>query len=562
MSLKSRFRAVIVLAMLGLLLFAGIWLSTERSRILQEKQEKVRNLVESAHSILAGCYQMQLAGMPQAEAQKRAILLLKSMRYDGDNYFWINDLRPFMIMHPTKPQLDGTDLSGFKDPSGKALFVEMAETVRAHGSGFVAYEWPRPGSDKPIPKISYVQGFAPWGWVVGTGIYIDDVDAIWKKSAFEALAAMLVLAAVMAAAGLSAYRRLFTPLNHMVACMKDVAEGEGDLTRRLEIPTDQEVADLARWFNLFLDKLRTTLTAVAGNVEQLAAAGEQLSVNSRQQAEGAQQQKDQLQLVASTAQQMASTVQQVNEISNRAAESAQKSAEAARRGGKVVQEALKRMESIAASTSQAAGKIESLGQQSEHIGRIVGVIDEIADQTNLLALNAAIEAARAGEQGRGFAVVADEVRKLAERTTGATKEIAQMIQSLQEGTRLAVAAMQSGTREVELGVAATREAGGSLREIIDISDRVGEMVTHIATAAMQQASATEEVNLSSGRIADIAAAAATGALEATKAAESLAGLAAEIDHQVGQFRLDAYSRPSQPEPETTGQLARSASAGW
>jgi len=216
MSLKKRFLAVIALAVLGLLVFAAFWLTTERSRILQEKQEKVKNLVETAHSLVAECYQLQQRGMPQAEAQKQAMLMLKSLRYEGDNYFWINDRRPFMVMHPTKPQLDGTDLSGFKDPTGKALFVEMAEAVHASGAGFVAYQWPRPGSDKAIPKISYVKGFEPWGWIIGTGIYVDDVDALWRQSATHALTAISVLLALMAAAAFSTYRRMFGPLNRMV----------------------------------------------------------------------------------------------------------------------------------------------------------------------------------------------------------------------------------------------------------------------------------------------------------------------------------------------------------
>ncbi|MGO9086063.1 MAG: cache domain-containing protein [Terriglobales bacterium] len=263
MSLKSRFRIFIALAMLGPIIFAGLWLSQERSRILREKQEKAKNLVEVAYSLLAESYQLEQAGMPRADAQKRAILLLKDVRYEGDNYFWINDLHPTMVMHPTKPQMDGADLSSFKDPTGKAFFIEMADTVRQNGAGFVAYEWPRPGTDKPVPKISYIKGFAPWGWIVGTGIYIDDVNAIWRQDAVQAATALLVLLAVLAVVGLGACRRMFGPLNRMVACMKDVAQGEGDLTRRLEVPPDREVAELAGWFNTFIDRLRGILLSVA-----------------------------------------------------------------------------------------------------------------------------------------------------------------------------------------------------------------------------------------------------------------------------------------------------------
>jgi len=559
MSLKSRFRVFVALAMAGPIVFSGLWLSRERSRILREKQEKAKNLVEATYSLLAESYQLEKAGMPRAEAQKRAMLLVKDVRYEGDNYFWINDLHPTMVMHPAKPQLDGTDLSGFKDPNGKALFVEMVETVRQNGAGFVAYEWSRPGSEKPVSKISYIKGFAPWGWIVGTGIYIDDVNAIWRQDAMQAMAVLLVLLAVLATVGLGAYRRMFGPLNRMVACMKDVAEGDGDMTRRLEVPPDREVAELAGWFNTFLDRLRGTLVSVAANVHHLAAAGEQLSVNSRQQAQGAEQQKVQIQQVATSTQQMEAVVRQVTDVAKSTAEATQKSAEAARRGGTVVEETLTRMQAIASSSTEAAKKIEYLGKQSEQIGRIIGVIDDIADQTNLLALNAAIEAARAGTQGRGFAVVADEVRKLAERTTGATKEIAQMIHAVQEGTHQAVAAMQAGSKEVELGVAATREAGSALREIIEVSDRVGEMVGHIAAAATEQLSATGDMKRTAETIADIAVTTATGALQATKALEDLANLAAEIQGQLSQFRLESKDGAAEPEP---AQSSRAAAAGF
>jgi len=379
-----------------------------------------------------------------------------------------------------------------------------------------------------------------------------------KRSWLPAAIATLVWVGLLAGMGLNAFRRVFGPLQRLTVCMKDVAEGDGDLTRHLEVPPDREVAELVRWFNSFVDRLRTILNSVADNLHHLAAAGEELSASSRQQAQGAEQQKTQIQQVASATHEMSVAVEQVTQMASRAAEATKNSAAAARRGGTVVEETLTRMQAIAASTLDAARKIESLGQQSEHIGRIIGVIDDIADQTNLLALNAAIEAARAGTQGRGFAVVADEVRKLAERTTTATNEIAQMIHAVQEGTRQAVAAMQGGTKEVDLGVAATQQAGAALHEIIEISDRVGEMVAHIAEASAQQVSATDEMNQSAERIAGIAAVTATGALEATQALDDFARLAAKIQQQVGGFRLESDSGGAQPR---TMAKARPAAAG-
>jgi methyl-accepting chemotaxis protein len=549
MTLKNKFRLIVGLAVAGLLVLGGFWLSSERSRILQEKQEKARNLVETACSVVLRYHEMEKTGkLDRQEAQTRAIVALKAMRYEGDNYFWINDLHPNMVMHPTKPQLDGKDLSDVKDPAGKALFVEMADTVRREGSGFVSYMWPKPGTDKPVAKLSYVKGFEPWGWVIGTGIYIDDVEATWRKSAAIAAGLTTICFFVLLVASAGVSRSIFGRLNNMVERIKDVAQGEGDLTKRVEVGSEDEVAELAKWFNTFMDKLQEILSKVSSNAHSLAAAGEQISATSRQQAQGAEQQKDQANQVATAMQEMASTVQQVSENSNSAAAASQKAAEAAHQGGKVVEETLSRMRAIADSVGQTARKIDELGKQSDQIGRIIGVIDDIADQTNLLALNAAIEAARAGEQGRGFAVVADEVRKLAERTSSATKEITGMILSIQAETKSAVTAMQAGTNEVQLGVELTTQAGSSLHDIIQMSEQVGDMVTHIATAATEHSAATEEINNSIEQITKITAASAAGTQQTTDALQDLAALAANLQRLVGQFRLGAEDGGEAPRP--------------
>jgi hypothetical protein len=297
---------------------------------------------------------------------------------------------------------------------------------------------------------------------------------------------------------------------------------------------------------------------VSRNTDSLAAAGEEISATSRQQTQGVELQKDQTNQVATAMQEMASTVQQVSENSNNAATASQKAAEAAHQGGKVVEETLSRMRAIAQSVGETAKKVQELGNRSEQIGRIIGVIDDIADQTNLLALNAAIEAARAGEQGRGFAVVADEVRKLAERTSSATKEITDMIRSIQAETKSAVTAMEAGTKEVALGVELTTQAGSSLHDIIQMSEQVGDMVTHIATAATQQSAATEQINGSIEQIAKITAASAANAQQTTSTLEDLATLAANLQQLVGQFRLGTEA--SDQQGSKPGQQPRASHA--
>jgi len=340
----------------------------------------------------------------------------------------------------------------------------------------------------------------------------------------------LVIATFIARSVTGAIARMVDLIQELAANNLSIAD--------MEITSEDEIGKASTALNQMKNNLREMIQSIAGTAEHVASASEELSSSATLQAQGAETQKDQTAQVATAMQEMSSTVLQVSENSSKAAEASRQAAETARKGGGIVDDTLAKMQAIAQSVSSTAKKVEELGKSSDQIGHIIGVINDIADQTNLLALNAAIEAARAGEQGRGFAVVADEVRKLAERTTTATKEIAQMIQTVQTETKTAVAAMEEGRKQVDEGVTTTAQAGESLKEIIHTSENVGGMITQIATAAVEQSSATEEINQNMESIAKLVKEAADGAQQSAKACQDLSGLALDMQKLVSTFRLD------------------------
>lgn len=337
-------------------------------------------------------------------------------------------------------------------------------------------------------------------------------------------------------------RQVAGPLQRLTAGFQDIAEGDGDLTKRMPVTSEDEIGQLSHRFNTFVEKLHGIICQVAEHATQLRSASEELSKVAADEMSGADTQREQTVQMATAMQEMSSTVTEIAMNSEKASESAKIAENSARDGGKVVERTIVTMRSIAEAVSGSAKKIDELGRSSERIGNIVGVIDDIADQTNLLALNAAIEAARAGEQGRGFAVVADEVRKLAERTTAATKEIAGMIKGIQDETKKAVETMEAGTKQVDHGVSTATEAGSSLQHIIEMAEQVGTMVAQIATAASEQSKATEHISRTVDQISEISNDTAEGAKQSSKGCELVATLVAELEQLVSSFKLEQHAR--------------------
>jgi methyl-accepting chemotaxis protein len=309
----------------------------------------------------------------------------------------------------------------------------------------------------------------------------------------------------------------------------------------IPVTTDDDIGRACAALNTMKNSLRDLINSIASTAEHLASASEEISVQALRSAENARGQNSQSQNVESLMSTMMSSVQSVSDNSRSATESSEKAAEAARRGGQVVEETLSTIRGLADSSKATSTRVNALGENSARITTIVGVIQDIADQTNLLALNAAIEAARAGEQGRGFAVVADEVRKLAERTTQATKEIGSTVSSIQSETSEAVRAMEIATKEVESGVAKTSASGAALREIIEMSTGVRSMIAQIAGSTAEQLHDATQVNDSLAQISNLARESSASADQTASACSDLSRLAANLRGMVNQFQLNSQS---------------------
>lgn len=335
--------------------------------------------------------------------------------------------------------------------------------------------------------------------------------------------------------GLFMARQLSAPLMKVVEFAKAIAQG--DLTNHLELNQKDETGQLAEAVNTMADRLNRLISGVAENAGQVAAAAGQLTANAEQMATGAEEVAAQSGTVATASEEMAATSTEIAQSCSTAAEEAHRASETASRGSEVIRHTVEEMARIADRVRETAKTVESLGTRSDQIGEIIGTIEDIADQTNLLALNAAIEAARAGEQGRGFAVVADEVRALAERTTKATKEIGAMIKAIQHETKGAVAIMEQGVQEVERGTAEASESGKALEEILEQVGTVTMQVNQIATAAEQQTATTTEISGNIQQITDVVHNTARGAQETAAAARQLSNLSDELQQLIGQFHL-------------------------
>ena len=275
--INRRLWLILLVAIAMLVIQGALLLKQVHADLYAAKAEKTQHVVQSATGILQHYQSLEAAGtLTREAAQKQAMETIRGLRYAGQEYFWINDQTPIMVMHPTNPKLEGQNLSGFKDPDGKALFNEMVAISKSQGAGQVDYRWPKPGASDPVPKVSYVQLFQPWGWIIGSGVYVDDVQAEFQTQAVNAIVVGLAIAVLLAVLVVLILRSITQPLQQAVSAMANIASGDGDLTRTLDTRGNDELTALSRHFNAFTDKLRLVVKQSLDSAGQLDTAARDL----------------------------------------------------------------------------------------------------------------------------------------------------------------------------------------------------------------------------------------------------------------------------------------------
>ena len=443
------------------------------------------------------------------------------------------DLQEYMKLARTEAE-KAAGQQALKELEGYKTAIDQLAAERGKSDNIAAVDKAIKGTDKPLHEA-----------LVAMNQLTDKLAAASKKESlhmatvlrYTMLGAALGAAVLLAFFGFAMATSIINRVNRFAVVISQVAQN--DLSVRVDFKGDDEIVTMGEQFNRMLDTMNSTISSITSTAVQVASASNQLSSTAEQIATGAEEVACQSGTVATAGEEMAATSAEIAQNCNMAAEASKAANEKAVAGAQVVQDTVNGMNQIAERVKETATTVESLGSRSDQIGEIVGTIEDIADQTNLLALNAAIEAARAGEQGRGFAVVADEVRALAERTTRATKEISDMIKAIQQETKGAVSAMEEGVQEVAHGTEKAAKSGDAISEILNQINTVTMQVNQIATAAEEQTATTGEISSNIQQITAVVQETAKGAQDSASAAHDLAGLAQELQRLVAQFKLAA-----------------------
>lgn len=613
-SIRNRIIFLIILAAVGMVIAGILPIIATRDIMLTDRQTKTQHVVESVFGILTFYQERQKAGAMTIEAaQAQAIEQIKTLRYGDKDYFWITDFTPTMIMHPFKPELNGTNVGNFEDPTGKKPFIAMAEQARQHGGGFVAYKWPKPGISNPVDKISFVKEFAPWKWIIGSGIYVDDVDAEFRDNLLHEAITLLLMALGLTAIFLLIAKSILSQLGADIVPLMNAVDqlSSGDTTARVRSGRVLATGGIAGAINTMANNLAEVMNVIAlhsgsisacagelvkirnlvvtdannanqistevsqhnqnlageiiaitekiglisGNIQAVSGAAHEVSVNVSTIASGAEEASANISTMAAAAEEITANLAGVNQSLEMVDQSVQAVATSIHEMSNSLGSVSKLCADASLESSKAkelAGQTQStmerLSQSAKEIGQVVDVINNIAEQTNMLALNASIEAAGAGDSGKGFAVVANEVKELARQTAQATHMISDKIHGIQANSREAA----SANSEIGKAISRINQANTEITLSVDQQNStihsISEAITTVAQSAASVTQNASELNMAAQEVARSAQEAALGtaevartAAEVASGAESVAKESSAADAMSQEIRNSAQS---------------------
>ncbi|MBO1518260.1 methyl-accepting chemotaxis protein [Oceanisphaera pacifica] len=551
LSIKQK---ILLLALLPLLLLAAVstWVNVNQSLRLKQLSS------DSLHSSLTDARKQQLSNYTELAITGITPLLergdinaakaqLRQLRFDeGTGYFFVYNTQGMQVVSADNPARENKNYLDSSSPSGRHLVQEYV-ALGEQGGGIIEYNWPKPDTQQNAPKLAHITPIPNTDWLLGTGFYVDDLEATVAQLEQEISDSVMqglinsglsatVLLLLIAALALLLVRSIHAPLRQAVSTMQDIAQGEGDLTRRLNSQQGHELGLLASSFNQFAGQISGLIQNTRQSADTLQQASDQLQQFMVETETGIARQDHESDQLATAMNQMSATAQEVASSAARAAEAAQQAEDQVVDAQQLLQGTIAVIDGLEDQIVNGVDIIQRLGTESEQIGTVLDVIRDIAEQTNLLALNAAIEAARAGEQGRGFAVVADEVRNLAGRTQTSTAEIDDMITRLQQGAKDAVHAIEYIREGSATTVSEAKRIDTALHEISGAVNTINSMNEQIASAAEQQTQVSENINVNVHEIVAISEQTNSGSRAASSISKQVGELAASLQQLVGRYQ--------------------------
>lgn len=518
-------------------------LTQYRHDLIETRKAELKSYILMGVTAVKPLYDADHHGENQALAKQ----ILKAMRFGEDGYFFGYNSQGVTVLHGMNASLEGKNLYGLKDENGLLVIQEIIKTAK-EGDGYLEFSWNKPSLHKAVQKLGYQQYLSKWDWILGTGVYIDDIDH--QVASYRANREAQLYSQTWYAIGLSVFGLIITiivvswiisrgvkPLKHIAESLQDVATGEGDLTARLAVESQDEIGDAARAFNQFMDKIHSMIKEVSRAETGIAQAVVSLNQQNAQANQQMSEHSLETDKVVTAVTEMSATAREVAQNTNSTAHAIESANEQISAAQHEVNDAVKGIDALVKEVNTTSDAIAELSAQASQITKILSVIGDIAEQTNLLALNAAIEAARAGEQGRGFAVVADEVRSLAGRTQVSTQEIGDMLGTLNHGVEKAVKSMQVSQERGEQTAKDSQAIRSSLSGIAQVVSTIQEMGIQTASAAEEQSLVAEDINQNLVHIQQIVNELGEGVHQSVEIGESLAASGNEMSALVGHFKI-------------------------